>query len=367
MSRFYTKLSSEIISSDGYRIASNKLFESYIKKITGEDHDIERSIVRSLTTSLQYFYQSDDESIKKVGAELLAMLLYVCGEEINELVAIAEHVFNEAGDFPNITLLKEKFPNINFKISMFDETRKDLREVLNTIKAIDHPLTDYQRTLWEDLDEGEDVITAAPTSTGKTHIILQFLVRKIAESNGAFAAIVVPTRALISEVSNEVYQIAKKCSFENDIEICTFPKKEEYNRKTIFVMTQERLFETIQSDILSFDYLFVDEAHNISDKSRGVLLHMTLQKVIEEGEPQIIISMPSQRYLNAFDAIFKDIDFTKTTTNSSPVSKILINTKLINKNIVLSHYKTGSQVIIPKNFTGNKTEQYSLSPWKWGK
>ena len=354
MSLFYTKLSNVIISSDEYSIASNKLFESYIKKIAGEDYNIEISIVKKLTTSLQYFYQSDDDSIREVGAELLAMLLYVCGEEINELVAIAEHVFNDAGDFPNITLLKEKFPNINFKISMFDEARKDLREALNTIEAIDHPLTDYQRTLWEDLYEGEDVITAAPTSTGKTHIILQFLVRKIAESDGAFAAIVVPTRALISEVSNEVYEIAKKGSFENDIEICTFPKEEVYNRKTIFVMTQERLFEALQLDILSFDYLFVDEAHNISDKSRGVLLHMTLQKVIEGGDPQIIISMPSKRYLNAFNSIFRDINFSKRTTNSSPVSKILIKTKLINKNIILSHYKTESQVVIPKNFTGNK-------------
>lgn len=354
MSLFYTKLSNSIISSDGYQAASNKLFESYIKKIAGEDHNIEKSVVKKLTTSLQYFYQCDDESIKKVGAELLAMLLYVCGEEINELVIIADHVFNEAGDFPNITLLKEKFPNINFKISMFDETRKDLREALNTVKAIDHPLTDYQRSLWEDLDEGEDVITAAPTSTGKTHIILQFLVRKIAESGGAFAAIVVPTRALISEVSNEVYKIAKKNSFENDIEICTFPKEEAYNSKTIFVMTQERLFETLQSDILSFDFLFVDEAHNISDKSRGVLLHMTLQKVLEGGEPQIIISMPSQRYLKAFNSIFEDIEFSERTTKSSPVAKILINTKLNKRNIILSHYNSENQVVIPKNFTGTK-------------
>ncbi|BDQ36159.1 DEAD/DEAH box helicase [Pseudodesulfovibrio nedwellii] len=354
MSAFYTKLSNTILSSEGYGAASNELFENYVKKIAGEEHQIEREVVKKLTTSLQYFYQSDDESIRKKGAELLSMLLYVCGEEVNELVVIADHVFNEAGDFPNITLLREKFPNINFKISMFDEVRKDLREALNTVEAIDHPLTDYQRSLWEDLEEGEDVITAAPTSTGKTHIILQYLVREVAQSGGAFAAIVVPTRALISEVSNTVYEIAKKGGFENDIEICTFPKEEAYNSKTIFVMTQERLFETLQADILYFDFLFVDEAHNISDKSRGVLLHMTLQKVLEGGEPQIIISMPSQRYLKAFNSIFDEIEFSERTTKRSPVAKILINTKLVNRDIILSHYKSESQVVIPKNFAGDK-------------
>ena len=357
MTSFHTKLSNKIISNDRYRAASDLLFEAYIKKTVDEEYELDRSVVKKLTTSIQYFYQSEDELVRKEGAELLSMLLYVSAEETQELVAIADYVFNEAGDFPNISLLQEKFPNIEFKVSAFDEARRDLRKSLNTVEEIDRPLTDYQRSLWEDLIDGEDIITSAPTSTGKTYVILQYLVDKVANSAGAFAAIVVPTRALISEVSSKVYDIAKKVSVENDIEICTFPKEGVFKDKTIFVMTQERLFEILQTGLLSFDYLFVDEAHNISDKSRGVLLHMTLQKLLEGSNPQIIISMPSQRYLNAFSSVFGDTEFSTKTTKHSPVAKILIDTKLKGSNILLSRKNGETDVVLKKKFTGKDLAQ----------
>ncbi|WP_031485827.1 DEAD/DEAH box helicase [Maridesulfovibrio frigidus] len=357
MSSFYTKLSNKIFNSADFSAASGILFGAYVKKTADEEYSIERDVVKNLTTSLQYFYQSDDELMKKEGAELLSMLLYVCGDETPELVAIADHVFNEAGDFPNITLLQNKFSNINFKVSVFDEARRDLRKTLNTVDEIDHPLTDYQRSLWEDLTNGEDVITSAPTSTGKTHVILQYLIDEVASSPGAFTAIVVPTRALISEVASKIYDIVKSISCENDIEICTVPKEGVFKDKTFFVMTQERLFEILQTGLLSFDYLFVDEAHNISDKSRGVLLHMTLQKLLEGSNPQIIISMPSSKYLNAFNSVFENTEFSTKTTKHSPVAKILINTKLQGRNILLSRRNDEFPVTIKKNYTGDKLSQ----------
>jgi hypothetical protein len=357
MTSFYSKISNKIISSDSYLDAYDLIFDAYIKKTAGDKYSIDRSVVKKLTTSLQYFYQSDDELVRKEGAELLSMLLYVSAEETQELVAIAGYVFNESGDFPNITLLQDKFPSIKFKVSAFDEARRNLRKSLNTVKEIDHPLTDYQRSLWEDLKNGEDIITAAPTSTGKTYVILQYLVNEVATSAGAFAAIIVPTRSLISEISSKIYDIAKNESAENDIEICTIPKEGVFKDKTIFVMTQERIFDIIQTGILSFDYLFVDEAHNISDKSRGVLLHMTLQRLLEGSNPQIIISMPSKRYLNAFSSIFGDTEFSNKTTKQSPVAKILIDTKLKRGNILLSRKNGGKEVVLKKNFSGKKLAQ----------
>lgn len=320
MSSFYKELSSKIIESNGYSQAYDELFEAYVAKIICENPKIDSQTVKKLSTSIQYFYQSNSEEYLNEGAVLLSMLLHVSGEQTHELVAIADNVFSQSGDFPNVELLKEKFPKIEFKVSVFDETRKDLREELNTVDEIDHPLTDYQRTLWEDLTSDKDVITSAPTSTGKTHIVLRYLMQKLMESEGAFAAVVVPTRALISELAREIYGIAKNKSYEKNIQICTVPKDGPFKEKTFFVMTQERLFEVLQSGDLYFNYLFVDEAHNISDKSRGVLLHLTLQKVLEGSNPQIIISMPSPRYQNAFDSVFEGIQFTKKITKHSPVA-----------------------------------------------
>lgn len=158
-------------------------------------------------------------------------------------------------------------------------------------------------------------------------------------SDGAFAAIVVPTRALISEVANKVYEISKSFNSEREIEICTVPKDTNFKDKTIFVMTQERLYEVLQSGDLSFNYLFIDEAHNISDPSRGVLLHLTIDKLLENSLPQIILSMPSDSYKNSFSSIFNEVDFIQEITRHSPVSKILMSVKLVGREIVISRYK----------------------------
>lgn len=354
MISLYDEVSKNILSCGEYKQASSALFNAYINKMIGNECDLDKDIVKKLTTTIQYFYRSDSPIINKKGSEILSMLLYVAAEENSELPMIAEHVFNEAGDFPNISLLHKLFGRSNLRTGIFDEARKDFRKSLNTVSEIGYPLTDYQRNLWEHLVSGEDVITSAPTSTGKTHIILKYLISKIAESSEAFVAIVVPTRALISEVASKVYDLLKERHCEDDVEICTFPKEGLFEDRTFFVMTQERLSETLMMHALTFDYLFVDEAHSISDKTRGVLLHMTLQRIIDDSSPQIIISMPSEKYINAFGSIFKDANFVTKTTMHSPVAKIYIDVKPKGRNLILNEKDSGSSMVIGKNFKGIK-------------
>ncbi|OBQ46221.1 DEAD/DEAH box helicase [Halodesulfovibrio spirochaetisodalis] len=354
MPTLYTALSQNIIETPEYAKAVNVLFDAYIKKTAGEPFELPIDTQQKLSTSSQYFYQSDNQAHVNEGANLLSMLLFVAGEDTAELIPIAKQVYSDSGDFPNLKLLENKFQQVKFKLSVFSKTQNELRQTLNTIEAVSHPLTDYQRNLWEDLKNDEDVITVAPTSTGKTHIILQYIVEEVASAYEAFAAIVVPTRALISEVANNLYEIAKSKGYENNIEICTVPKDGTFNDKTIFVMTQERLFELLQGQAISFDYLFIDEAHNISDKSRGVLLHLTLQHVLEDSSPQIIISMPSEQYQNAFESVFSDVNFSRQIVAHSPVAKVFISTKLKGRNIELSKLGSDSLCVIPKNFTGSK-------------
>ncbi|MFH2057948.1 MAG: DEAD/DEAH box helicase [Pseudomonadota bacterium] len=354
MKTFYMDLSSKIIDDKNYLQATDQLFSAYVSKSVNEEYKIADKLIRQLSNTIQYLYFSDVDNFLNEGAILLSMLLYLVGDKTPELIAIAENLFFSSGDFPNVKLLKDMYQDVPVRLSLFDETRKDIRQELNTIDEVDHPLTDYQRTLWEDLTSDIDVITSAPTSTGKTHIILRYLMHKLENSDGAFAAVVVPTRALISELSGKLYEIAKKRGIDTDIEICTVPKEGPFSNKTFFVMTQERLFEVLQTGDLYFNYLFVDEAHNISDKSRGVLLHLTLQKMLEDSNPQIIISMPSPLYQNAFDSVFYDIEFSKKKTQHSPVAKIIMDVSLKGKKINISRVNCDRYVSINKEFSGTK-------------
>ncbi|MCL6417783.1 DEAD/DEAH box helicase [Aestuariirhabdus sp. Z084] len=352
MSEFIEKLSIKALASDIYKTASSALFRSYIFKMVDDENEIDRDHVKQLILIAQYLYKINKPKFRREGAAILSMLIEVCGDSYPGILSIANRIFSSVGDFPNVKLLSDIYPELNFKYSFLSEAEDEFRQELNTVDHLSFPLTDFQRILWEDLTSDEDVITVAPTSAGKTHIILSYLIREIIESDGAFAAIVVPTRALISEVASKLYEIAKEQEYEKEIEICTIPKEDGYAEKTFFVMTQERLFDALQSGDLTFNYLFIDEAHNITDESRGVLLHLTIEKILEDSLPQVIISMPSPNYQNSFSTIFSEIDFKKDITSLSPVAKILIEVKPAGRKLKIRRLNTNNEVIIPKGFTG---------------
>ncbi|MCX0340171.1 DEAD/DEAH box helicase [Acinetobacter radioresistens] len=354
MSEIFDKVSSEIFKNQDFIDHSNIVFSEYIKSLIGEKVQLDRSIIKKISTVLQFFYKSNDQQFKKEGAILLAMLLDIASTDHPDISMIAKKIFIESGDFPNVNLLEKKFSNIEMDFGFYINAKFNFKENLNTVNQVDYPLTDFQRKLWEDLFTDEDIITIAPTSAGKTHIILTYLVNQVVNSDGAFAAIIVPTRALITEVANKVYEISKKYNSSEDLEICTIPKDTNFKDKTIFVMTQERLYQILQSGDLRFNYLFIDEAHNIADPSRGVLLHLTVDKLLEGSFPQIILSMPSHNYKNAFNSVFSDIDFKNGITKHSPVAKILISVKLKGREIILSRYNNKFNTKIPKKFSGDK-------------
>lgn len=360
MSAIATKLGKNISSHKNFVKDRNNIFVQYVEQLTGNKPRLDRSLVKRISTSIQLFHKSEDEKLRKEATVLLAMLLDIAGDDYPDLIPIAKNIFINSGDFPNVSLLDKKHPDVSMNFGFNTSTKFELKKEMNSVKELSFPLTDFQRVLWGNLDLDEDVVTIAPTSAGKTHIILTYLVNKVVKSDGAFAAIIVPTRALISEVSSKVFEIAKEIDVGNELEICTVPKDEEFSSKTIFVMTQERLYELIQRGDLSFDYLFIDEAHNISDDSRGVLLHLTLEKILDDSSPQIIVSMPSESYQNAFSAVFHGVEFKKEITRHSPVAKILLSVEMKGRNIQVERFNTSDKVVIPKGFNGTATADVVL-------
>lgn len=350
MSQFYSKLAERILNNEEFKKAENTLFREYVNSISEQKSNLDKAVAKKIISTAQIFYYSKQDNLRKEGSILLSMLIEVCAQQYPELIPIANNIFYSSGDFPNIRLLEEKFPEISFRFNIYAETTRNLRLEMNTVDELDFPLTDFQRSLWIELNSGEDVITVAPTSAGKTHIILSYIIDKVTKSDGAFAIIIVPTRALITEVSSKIYGILKNKKLDNDIEICTIPKDSSFKQKTIFVMTQERLHEILQRGDIYFDYLFIDEAHNISDESRGVLLHLTLEKLLEDSAPQIIIGMPSPQYINTFSSVFRGVPFTKEVTAHSPVSKIIMSVNPKGRNLLIERNGTDNSISIPKNF-----------------
>ena len=117
------------------------------------------------------------------------------------------------------------------------------------------------------MDRGVAVI--APTSYGKSELFVNFC----NTHTNATIAIIVPTKALLVQMKRRVLHGIGNS--EENRKIITH--QEMYNQGDvgfIGILTKERLLRMLQDDRdLEFDYIFIDEAHNLLSKDqRNVLL-----------------------------------------------------------------------------------------------
>src|SRR5690606_619971 len=105
---------------------------------------------------------------------------------------------------------------------------------------------------------------------------------------------IVPTRALISQVEDDLRILLKENNIDN-VNLTTVPLHYNSNGETnLFVFTQERLhWYLLQSENPKVDFLLVDEAHKIDNSNRGILLQRKIEEVIDRNpEVRLFFSSP---------------------------------------------------------------------------
>lgn len=178
------------------------------------------------------------------------------------------------GNFPSLNCIPniEQFLEINeIKLDY------DIKRIMQA-SPLESPFTDSQYCIFEDLKNNNHFSFSGNTSLGKSFILEAFIkylvdVRK-KDINIAF---VVPTKALIHQVSNRLKKIIDNPQYKI-ISTPQIPKIIRYKKyKYIFVFTPERLISYLTDPLNSkIDFLFVDEAHkllNSSDLRTPILYH----------------------------------------------------------------------------------------------
>ncbi len=123
----------------------------------------------------------------------------------------------------------------------------------------------------------------APTSYGKSSIVIEYL----QYTKDKRIAIIVPTKSLLSQT----YKLVKELGIEKRILI----HDEMYDNEDSFIaiFTQERALRLLNKNAIYFDTLFIDEAHNLFDKSsRSVLLSRLIKKnkILNDNQNVIYLS-----------------------------------------------------------------------------
>jgi hypothetical protein len=149
------------------------------------------------------------------------------------------------------------------------------------------PVNPFQQDFWSEAHRPHAWISAsAPTASGKTFLVSEFLVDEIQITVARVAVYLAPTRALVSEVEENLNILLKRAGIA-EIDVTSLPLSAKYTdavaikRKVIFVLTQERLhlLANILNDSLKVDLLVADEAHKVGDRLRGVILQDAIERV----------------------------------------------------------------------------------------
>lgn len=156
-------------------------------------------------------------------------------------------------------------------------------------------LNRFQNDVFACQKSNDAISISAPTSAGKSFILYNIIVNELLKEQKNIVY-VVPTRALISQVENDLREILyHKYNLLNSVSISTVPQNINSSEKSsVFVFTQERLHWFLcENDNLPIDILIIDEAHKIEDSYRGILLQQKIEEVVNKNpEVKVYFSSP---------------------------------------------------------------------------
>lgn len=142
------------------------------------------------------------------------------------------------------------------------------------------PINRFQENVFRTCMNMDAVSISAPTSSGKSFILLQVMLELLQQASNIKLIYIVPTRALIQQVSADINDSLRE-NHMTDISISSVPiVLDDENKKHVYVFTQERL-HWLLDEFKSFipDVLIVDEAQKISDGTRGVILQQAIEEI----------------------------------------------------------------------------------------
>lgn len=145
-------------------------------------------------------------------------------------------------------------------------------------------LNRFQSDVYECQKINNAISISAPTSAGKSFILCSIIVEKLLEGRKNIIYIV-PTRALISQVENDLREVFFKKHNLDSVNVTTVPQNiNSSNNSNVFVFTQERLHWFLCENInFPIDILIIDEAHKIEDNYRGILLQQKIEEVVSRN------------------------------------------------------------------------------------
>lgn len=326
MGNFNLQLAQRVASSQKFQIAYEMLQKESLASLAGRSPNIDIGERNKLLRSALILAQSGSKQYSTLSQDIVYALATLPLESSQR--AVCEHILAMLGNFPASDFLKGDnvaHGRLPWNLQLSEQVRRDENYVSVLGKEI--LLTDFQADVWHELKEQQFLSIAAPTSAGKSFLIQLYLKSLLGNSDRLLdIAYVVPTRSLIHEVHASLTKAFM--GFGNAPVISSVPRADERLAATqsrIFVFTQERLRTAMDEADLALDCLIVDEAQQIADGSRGMLLLSCLEDVNERApEAQILFITPGSRSGASIGSLMGLGELPSVETTLRPVRQNLI-------------------------------------------
>jgi len=321
------KLVIEELLSYEHRVIANNL-----KLIDIKISPIEKPLLYRAIGLIDRLSRCSDEKSKRIVITLCSILWTYKNTEWDALKDFFILVLSRVGFAPSSIMVDDKFSNE--KYSSFNSF---VNQVITTVHHLDNEIvlqenkflvTSFQKRVWEKLSHLKLVGISAPTSAGKSFVILLKAIDLILKKNGNVIYIV-PTLSLVAQVSSDFNQMLKRFGIKN-YKITTTYNLNLHQDDYIYVLTQEKALAAFSQSILPFPNvraLVIDEIQNIErvaneNDQRSKTLYDTLIEFRYSCDPDLtIISGPRVDGLKSLGIeIFNEESSDEERTKGSPVA-----------------------------------------------
>lgn len=235
---------------------------------------------------------SNEEKHQNMAQQIVILLASIFPSE-KEIEFFKQNIYTNVSNFASANMLK----NEDKSISSFDILRGievEVHKIVNNIPNTDKQFFDTQCKALCGIECNQFYSFSAPTSMGKTFIITNFIHNKIKNGSKENFVIIVPTRALLSEIANKMINEFSDILGEGKHKVITATASLQNDEKFIAVLTPERLYYALlKQRFIKYKYIFIDEAHKISDKDKRSIIYYKILDILKDHKDiRIYFSSP---------------------------------------------------------------------------
>lgn len=338
----FNKLSEEALQSDYFRALYMKLSSIAADRIFGGAQDKERLNEKELSHLLRFgdiLSNSSQSNARNIAYKIISLLSMDYSMH-PAFKTVSTAVFSKLGNFPALNQL-------NYQIDLPFERllEKSVKEIRQKVSGSENMYyTDSQYELLNKIKDSSYYSFAGPTSMGKSFIIKAAIREMLTKSTRGNFVIVVPTRALINQTSQDIKvdlaDVLEPLGYKVMVNAIVSEITNTLEDNYIFVLTPERLLRFLSTEgNPDIHCLFIDEAHKLTAEkdTRSVTLYLSVEKTLRKfPSVKLYFASPNVSNPEIFLELFnKDIS-NAFKTKESPVAQNLFFVDLIGKRV--THY-----------------------------